>query len=65
VPSGGTAPESHTPPTPARPPPPPKDGTSVQARVVVGADGLLSPVREAWLADGGPTFDNRVIFRWG
>jgi 2-polyprenyl-6-methoxyphenol hydroxylase-like FAD-dependent oxidoreductase len=37
----------------------------VAARVVVGADGLLSRVREAWLGDGGPAFDSRVIFRWG
>ncbi|GBF90246.1 hypothetical protein Rsub_03379 [Raphidocelis subcapitata] len=39
------------------------DGSSAAARLVVGADGLLSQVREAWLGDGGPTFDNRVIFR--
>ncbi|KIY99801.1 hypothetical protein MNEG_8159 [Monoraphidium neglectum] len=40
-----------------------EDGDSVAARVVVGADGLLSRVREAWLGDGGPAFDSRVIFR--
>lgn len=39
------------------------DGSSCEARVVVGADGLLSPVREAWLGDGGPQFDSRVVFR--
>lgn len=40
-----------------------QDGSAVAARIVVGADGLLSPVRQAWLQDGGPEFDGRVILR--
>lgn len=30
---------------------------------MVGADGLLSRVRELWLKDGGPQYDNRVAIR--
>lgn len=39
------------------------DGTSVQARLVIGADGSFSKVRQQTVADGPPIFSGTVFWR--
>jgi 2-polyprenyl-6-methoxyphenol hydroxylase-like FAD-dependent oxidoreductase len=38
-------------------------GEPVQARILIGADGYFSRVRECMLGDGPPAFEGRVTWR--